>query len=1076
MGSRGFKAAVMTIAAALIAAGAMTLVPSAYAAAVLRVGANYRLVSNTSGRADDVPGLAVDPTNQNHIVEANIDPIDLQCEYHVSFDGGQTWTGGDLTLPTPTSTVAFPSPACFQNFDSGGYAHFNTGIVFGSGQNVYVTFSIHQGAYNNPQNGPGQDGGNGDDAVVAISHDGGLTFPNVTVAVPGGGPVSVNRGLAGYGMRPQIAVQRGAGTGGQDRLYVASWNCFIRVRASATSRGGCSGGGGDRRIIVVRSDDGGQTWTSPVIASATGVRTGTLQPVLPTDPPVSGAAGEAESFDEQAVEPSQPVVGPDGAVYVAYKNRDITNDTNGMTCPPNPYIPATTAGGWPSNDAYCVVVARSTDGGAHWQQVAASPPVPNTTLVNPRLAIDTSVGTQGELYAVYQAANPGTKITNVEEVHSTDGGQTWSTPVQVNQGNRPGTDANNPYVAVGPGGVVDVDWWDQRNDYPGAGTTTRMADVYFAQSSDHGASFAANRRVTDRTLNESVGLYYDLGDSFNPTFDWWGPSLVPLADGSVLAAWPDSRLGSFDTGFQDIYLARLTPSAPPAQSTIATATEEGLSVDLSRLAYPGGNEAVGVESGQTPVSKIVVAGDSDEAGALLGAELARYNWAPEMVSAQSGLTPVQQAEAARILPEGAYLIGNQSTLSDTVAAQLTAATRDGENVVRIAPANSVATADDNADEARQVAELMAPLPVKTAVIVNPSTPEAAAGAAFAASLDYPLLFVDSRTTVPGPTSAAIGALGITQAFIIGGTGAVNSGVETALDTLLGATNVTRLGGADQYATSQAVAQEGVTLGLPDNVVYTADGARPIDAAVLASAVSRLGGMELLTPGANTSTALTDLQSMSLDTSVDRIVGAVGTGGADPTLPGPPQYTMIVSLSGNGTGKVSGSGISCPGTCTTTQNSGATVSLTAAAAPGSVFGGWSGACGGTGTCTGTLNQTLHVTATFFKAPKTASAPHCTLNASSKVKKGKIAVTVKCNQSARVSLSGTLKEKLTKKKSKTFKLGPARASVSANKGKSLTLTVPKAALAGHKPESVKLSLTAANSNGTSHASATIGKLKR
>lgn len=81
-----------------------------------------------------------------------------------------------------------------------------------------------------------------------------------------------------------------------------------------SGRGGCSGGGGDRRIFMMRSDNAGTSWNAPVLASAAGVRSGT-------------AAAEAGSPAEQAVEPSRPVVGLDGAVYVAYKNRDITDGT-----------------------------------------------------------------------------------------------------------------------------------------------------------------------------------------------------------------------------------------------------------------------------------------------------------------------------------------------------------------------------------------------------------------------------------------------------------------------------------------------------------------------------------------------------------------------------------------------------------------------------------------------------------------------------------------------------------------------------------------------------------------------------
>jgi hypothetical protein len=325
---------------------------------------------------------------------------------------------------------------------------------------------------------------------------------------------------------------------------------------------------------------------------------------------------------------------------------------------------------------------------------------------------------------------------------------------------------------------------------------------------------------------------------------------------------------------------------------------------------------------------------------------------------------------------------------------------------------------------------------------------------------------------------------VKKAIIVGGPGAVNTGVESALDTMLGAPNVARLGGADQYATSQAVVSASVALGLPDNVVYTADGSRPIDGALLGSAVARLGGLLLLTPGASTSAADTVLTNLGLEAGADRIVGAIGTGGTDPTLPPPPQHSLIVSLAGNGTGTVSGSGIACPGTCTQTSASGTAVALTATAAPGSTFAGWSGACGGRATCTGTLSSDLRVTATFVR--KLATPPRCSLKVSNKVpvKKGKkgfgtLKATVRCNQGARVSLTALLSEKLSKKRTKKFHMGAVRASVRANASKTLVLKLPAAARNGlkqNKLESVTLTLTATNSNGKSHTSASVGRLKR
>jgi hypothetical protein len=61
------------------------------------------------------------------------------------------------------------------------------------------------------------------------------------------------------------------------------------------------------------------------------------------------------------------------------------------------------------------------------------------------------------------------------------------------------------------------------------------------------------------------------------------------------------------------------------------------------------------------------------------------------------------------------------------------------------------------------------------------------------------------------------------------------------------------------------------------------------------------------------------------------------------------------------------GIACPGTCTFNYVSGTNVTLTAQAAPGALFQGWSGAgCSGTGTCTVAMSQAQSVTATFAAA--------------------------------------------------------------------------------------------------------------
>jgi trimeric autotransporter adhesin len=77
-------------------------------------------------------------------------------------------------------------------------------------------------------------------------------------------------------------------------------------------------------------------------------------------------------------------------------------------------------------------------------------------------------------------------------------------------------------------------------------------------------------------------------------------------------------------------------------------------------------------------------------------------------------------------------------------------------------------------------------------------------------------------------------------------------------------------------------------------------------------------------------------------------------------------TLTVTEAGTGSGGVTSapSGINCPNSCSANFESGQQVTLTASAAQGSTFAGWSGAgCSGTGTCVVTVTAATSVTATF-----------------------------------------------------------------------------------------------------------------
>jgi 6-phosphogluconolactonase (cycloisomerase 2 family) len=81
----------------------------------------------------------------------------------------------------------------------------------------------------------------------------------------------------------------------------------------------------------------------------------------------------------------------------------------------------------------------------------------------------------------------------------------------------------------------------------------------------------------------------------------------------------------------------------------------------------------------------------------------------------------------------------------------------------------------------------------------------------------------------------------------------------------------------------------------------------------------------------------------------------------------PRWDLVVSKAGSGKGTVTSApeGISCGLDCAEAFEEGTSVTLTAVADVGSRFGGWAGACTGTGACVVPMDQARQVTATFEK---------------------------------------------------------------------------------------------------------------
>jgi Divergent InlB B-repeat domain len=121
------------------------------------------------------------------------------------------------------------------------------------------------------------------------------------------------------------------------------------------------------------------------------------------------------------------------------------------------------------------------------------------------------------------------------------------------------------------------------------------------------------------------------------------------------------------------------------------------------------------------------------------------------------------------------------------------------------------------------------------------------------------------------------------------------------------------------------------------------------------------------PTVDAGTLDTDLGGLDLDGNA-RTQGSAPDIGAFETAR-PVQNTLTVSKAGSGAGSVRSSpaGIDCGSACSHAYDSGSTVTLTATAAAGSAFTGWSGACSGSITCTLTLTADRSTTASFTLTP-------------------------------------------------------------------------------------------------------------
>ncbi len=410
------------------------------------------------------PSVAANPNNPLNAVvgfqEGRRDSGgDYTNGYATTFDGGKTWTFGELPKLTKWQGSSYDRAS-------------DAALAFGNDNTVYYNSLIF-----NIETGNGLLSG----MAVNISHDGGKTWSDPAVIQ--------SDMLGGLNDKNWIVVDRGSGPGHhQGRVYVV-WdrvveevynycdaNCEDAANWFAQSLPWGAGQGIGSFPVVLNDGSLGIIYnalpggTPPVPgeqpdANTTGAENLSivLAPAagsIPTGaplvftPPIGIAVNRTNgvSFQRAGGLPAADVDPLSGAIYAVWEDgRFRTEATNTI------------------NDA---VFSKSTDGGMTWGPVTKINPGPANDFVN-HYNVAVSAGSDGSVRVMYRQRVEGlteakySRTVDTFYQESRDGGATWSSPLKVDQQQA----TTFGYGALSRGGLFEGDY----NQLAAAGPYTYVA-------------------------------------------------------------------------------------------------------------------------------------------------------------------------------------------------------------------------------------------------------------------------------------------------------------------------------------------------------------------------------------------------------------------------------------------------------------------------------------------------------------------------------------------------------------------------------------------------------------------------
>jgi hypothetical protein len=496
---------------------------------------NYR-ASHDSHISHSEPSIAMDPLNHDHLLAGskmydNLEKYFFKAGTYESFDGGRTWKDyGQLPGYCEAPGQCNPNDDAHYRivsdismaFDDEGNGYAQTldapGGATGTGWNMTVAIKRPRQPWSNP----------------IIVHDNRNNALTEALLLDDKNWITVdnNTDVNGGPNRP--------GDGKIGTMYV----CWGYDGATAPTQ----------QIVVMTSKDGGHTWG--------GFTPGDNTPrPLSQKSVISGIGCEVS-------------VGPHGEAYAT----------------------------WYDNQLDSLIQAKSTDRGQTW-----TPARPIATIVGENSPFEgqsfrnlsiptTGVDNQGNVYVVDSSANaeaqplpagatiedakrarehllereekaegdtcpadtdpdtePNPACSDIIMLKSTNGGQTYSAPVRVNQDPKTSTaDQFQPWLAITPRGQLDVMYFDRRRD-----PSNFFIDTYLSRSNDGGKTFS-DTRVSQRSWDPRIN------PPISPSGEFIGDYQGLVADDvQAIPFWNDTQFAS---------VPRTHPQYSPWQEVIAAPT------------------------------------------------------------------------------------------------------------------------------------------------------------------------------------------------------------------------------------------------------------------------------------------------------------------------------------------------------------------------------------------------------------------------------------------------------------------------------------------------------------------------